>query len=135
MEHWESGQRLHIDRHCKNFANKSQVFYIDTAEIKTWEMPSLPLCPRCVSDENANYLNGLLQNSSNAVDTTDKIKTLYNQLKNDGYELDDEKTFREDLKNDASFRKLIYDTQNNNGYDMGGDFNAWQDRLMNNFNL
>ena len=63
----------------------------------------------------------------------DKIQSLYNQLKDDGYELDDENTFKEDLKNDASFREQIYDTQKAGGYDMGGDFSAWEKRLMSNF--
>ena len=56
----------------------------------------------------------------------DKIKALYDQLSNDGYKLDDEGTFREDLKNDESFRRQIYDIQEADGYDMGGDFNQWQ---------
>lgn len=63
----------------------------------------------------------------------DKIKALYDQLKNDGYQLDDENTFRQDLQDDASFREDIYNAQRNDGYDMGGDFNTWQNRLMSNF--
>lgn len=63
----------------------------------------------------------------------DKIKALYDQLKNDGYQLDDENTFRQDLKDDSSFREMIYNAQKNDGYDMGGDFGAWQNRLMSNF--
>lgn len=60
----------------------------------------------------------------------DKIRGLYNQLKNDGYELDDEETFREGLKTDQSYRQLIYNTQKNDGYNMNGDFNEWEGRLM-----
>ena len=60
----------------------------------------------------------------------DKILGLYNQLKNDGYELDDEETFREGLKTDQSYRQLIYNTQKNDGYNMNGDFNEWEGRLM-----
>ena len=63
----------------------------------------------------------------------DKIKALYNQLKDDGYTLDNEDTFREDLQNDESFRRQIYNSQKKVGYDMGGNFNSWQGRLMKSF--
>lgn len=63
----------------------------------------------------------------------DKIKALYNQLKDDGYTLDNEDTFREDLQNDESFRRQIYNSQKKDGYDMGGNFNSWQGRLMKSF--
>ena len=63
----------------------------------------------------------------------DKIKALYQQLKNDGFTLDDEKTFRQDLQGDKSFRQQIYNAQRDRGYDMGGNFKAWEGRLMSNF--
>lgn len=62
MEYWRTGQRLHIDRHCKNFSNKNEVYYIDTAKIKTWNIATLPLCPKCVADEAADVLKYLITN-------------------------------------------------------------------------
>jgi len=57
LEVWRSGCRLHVDRHCSNFGKNGQVQYIKTDDLKD----SRSFCPKCVSDEDAELLEGLMQ--------------------------------------------------------------------------
>lgn len=63
FEVWRSGYRLHVDRDCPNFGKNGQVQYIETARLKDcWSF-----CPKCVTDDDAEYLEGIMRNNG---DTT-----------------------------------------------------------------
>jgi len=135
LEQWTGGARLHTDRHCANYDKNHVVEYIDTTNLfnRIGHYRIIPFCPQCVTDEVADQIEEILANQK---ETTliekqgDKIKALYEQLKNDGYTLDDEATFKEDILKDIAFQQQVYDAQKSDGYDMGDDFNAWQKRLL-----
>lgn len=125
LEIWNAGTRLHVNRNCKNYSKAHMVQYIDTADIV--KLPIVSYCPKCVSEEDAITIEQFIKSEQ-------KINALYDQLKSEGYELDDIETFKEGLRNSEEFRRQIYDAQKADGYDMGGDFNAWNGRVIQSFN-
>lgn len=66
-EVWRSGCRLHVDRDCPNFGKNGVVQYIETASLK--DCPSF--CPKCVSDEDAAYLNDIMCHNSDSIGYSD----------------------------------------------------------------
>lgn len=123
LEKWSDGLRLHIDRSCTNNTKSHMMEYIDTTELTKHikRLPFIPFCQKCVTNEDADHIKAIVERDLNS-----KVKELYYKLLNDGYKLDDQISFREKLRNDASFRQDLYRTLVDDNYDMEdySDFEA-----------
>lgn len=64
VEVWNEGYKLHIDKQCDNIYKNHMVEFVKTKDLadKYARTPLLSLCPKCVSDENADKLKSFIEN-------------------------------------------------------------------------
>ena len=107
VEIWRSGMKVHVDKHCNNISKEHMVRFIKindfTKEYKN--SPFISFCTECVSDENADYLNGIIKNKCDTI-INDNIHKLYQELFNE-YDLGTEEDFRRSLR-EKDNRKNLY---------------------------
>lgn len=65
VEVWNEGYKLHIDKQCENISKNHMVEFVKTKDLvdKYARTPLLSLCPKCVSDENADKLKSFIENN------------------------------------------------------------------------
>lgn len=117
LEIWNRGTKLHIDKHCKNISKNHMVDFIDLRELANshHEGDFISLCPECVSDDDADFLKGLMKNKPDTI-ISDNVHKLYQELFNE-YDLGTEENFRQSLSKKEN-RNNLYNAIKNE-YDVG----------------
>lgn len=73
LEFCDDGFKLHINKKCSDINKKHLIKYMD---VKDWadeyseNKDYIFFCTKCVSDENADYLNGLLKDNPDTIIAT-----------------------------------------------------------------
>lgn len=125
IERWNNGEQIHIDRGCTNYGDAHVVEYVDTTDIveRVKKLRIIPFCPKCVSDKDADQIKVIVERTLN-----ENVKNLYDAMKADGYDLQDESTFRKRLRCDGCFRQDVYRALVDDNYDMG-DYSDFEENI------
>lgn len=111
----DSMDRLHVNSNCKllkqeiNNTTKT-INRIDVSFLTS--DPEGGYCMKCIDDNSFEIISGII-----AVNNADKVKFVYNVLIKEGYNMESEAEFRENIT-DPTKRRSVYDALVKEGYNM-----------------
>ena len=60
-EVWRGGHKLHVDKDCSDISKSHSVYFIKVKDLtQEFKNKELPLCPKCVSDKDADILKSFI---------------------------------------------------------------------------